>query len=449
MSATISPATPQHAAPASPPVTVRTVFDLWWPLAASWLLMGFELPVVSAAMARMAEPTLSLAAYGAIVFPLALIIESPIIMLLSASTALSRDAASYRLIRRFMFLAGGGLTLVHALVAFTPLYDWLIGSVMGVPAVVAEHGRVGLQIMTPWTLSIAYRRFQQGVLIRNGHSRAIGVGTGVRLGANVVVLWAAWAMGTVPGIVAGALAVALGVVAEAVYAGFRVRPVLRGQVWPAPAQDPPLTQARFMRFYLPLMLTPVLMFLAMPLTSAAMSRMPLAIESLAAWPVIMGLVFTLRSVCFGLNEVVVAMLERPGSAPALGAFTRRLAVATSAALGLMALTPLGDLWFGRVSALTPQLVALALPGLWIAFLLPAITAYQSLYQGALVHAHATRGVTEAIVIYLLTVIAVLAIGGRVPGLPGLYAGLAATVAGNAAQTAWLWRGARSRMSLKA
>ena len=449
MSAATSPTPPAAGLPADTPVTVRTVFGLWWPLAASWLLMGFELPVVSAVMARLAEPTLSLAAYGAIVFPLALIIESPIIMLLSASTALSRDAASYRLIRRFMFMAGGVLTLVHVAIAFTPLYDWLIGRVMGVPAVVAEHGRIGLQIMIPWTLSIAYRRFQQGVLIRNGHSRAVGVGTGVRLGASVAVLAVAYTMGTVPGIVAGTLAVALGVVAEAVYAGFRVHPVLRERIWPAPAQDPPLDHARFMRFYTPLMVTPVLMFLAMPLTSAAMSRMPRPIDSLAAWPVIMGLVFTLRSVCFGLNEVVVAMLERPGSAPALAAFTRRLALGTSAALGLMAVTPLGALWFGRVSALPTPLVELALPGLWIAFLLPAITAWQSLYQGTLVHAHATRGVTEAIVIYLLTVIAVLAIGARVPGLPGLYVGLAATTIGNAAQTAWLWRGARVRSALPA
>jgi hypothetical protein len=431
------PGPPQASIPAA--VTVRDVFATWWPLAASWLMMGFELPVVSAVIARLPEPTLSLAAYGAIVFPIALIIESPIIMLLSASTALSKNATAYRLIRRFMFITAGALTLVHVAIAFTPFYDWLIGHVMAVPDVVAEQGRIGLRIMTPWTLAIAYRRFQQGVLIRNGASRAIGVGTGVRLATNIIVLGAGYAIGQFSGIVVGTAAVALGVVAEAIYAGFRVHPILRDRVWPAPAQDPPLTHARFMRFYLPLMLTPVLMFLAMPLTSAAMSRMPRAIDSLAAWPVIMGLVFTLRSVGFGLNEVVVAMLERPGAAPALRAFTVRLAFATSACLGLLAATPLGPLWFGGVSALEPNLVALAVPGLWISFLLPGVTAFQSLYQGTLVHAHRTRAVTEAIVIYLLTVIAVLAIGGAIPTLPGLYAGLAATMLGNTAQTLWLWR----------
>jgi len=48
---------------------------------------------------------------------LALIIEAPIIMLLAASTALSKDLPSYRLIRRFMMWAGGLLTGLHILVA--------------------------------------------------------------------------------------------------------------------------------------------------------------------------------------------------------------------------------------------------------------------------------------------------------------------------------------------
>ena len=67
---------------------MRRVVRTWWPLAASWLLMASEQPVLSAIVARLAEPEINLAAWGGLVFPLALIIESPIIMLLSASTAL-------------------------------------------------------------------------------------------------------------------------------------------------------------------------------------------------------------------------------------------------------------------------------------------------------------------------------------------------------------------------
>jgi len=90
-------------------ISMRHIFDTWWPLAASWLLMGAELPLLSAVIARLENPKIHLAAYGGVVFPLALLIEAPIIMLLAASTALSKDMASYRLVRRFMMITSASL----------------------------------------------------------------------------------------------------------------------------------------------------------------------------------------------------------------------------------------------------------------------------------------------------------------------------------------------------
>ena len=423
----------------------RQVFTTWWPLAASWLLMGLELPAVAATMARLPEPRVSLAAYGGVVFPLALLIESPIVMLLAASTAVVRDWASYRVVRRFMFTTSLSLTGLHALIAFTPLYDLVVTGLLGVPDEVREPARIGLQIMLPWTFSIAYRRTQQGVLIRNGHSRAVGIGTAVRLTATALVLGVGMVAGHLPGIVIGTLAVAAGVASEAVYAAVRVHAVLQQQVRPAPAVDPPLTMARFVKFYLPLSVTPLIVFLAMPMSSAAMSRMARPLDSLAAWPVVSGLIFTLRSSGFALNEVVVALLERPGAAAALRQFAYGLAAVTTSLLLVVAITPLGGLWFGRVSALAPDLETLARAGLWVGITLPALTVLQNLYQGVVVHSHRTRGVTEAVLIYLLSSAAVLGVGVRWAAFPGLYVALAAMVVGNVLMVAWLWVRARDEM----
>src|SRR4030066_1666397 len=123
-----------------PQLSSRRIFHTWWPLAASWLLMGVEAPAISAVIARLANPEISLAAYGGIVFPLALIIESPIIMLLSASTALSKDWDSYRKIYRFMMVTSAAATAVHALVAFTPLYDLVVDRLLGAPQAIQEPG---------------------------------------------------------------------------------------------------------------------------------------------------------------------------------------------------------------------------------------------------------------------------------------------------------------------
>ncbi len=421
----------------TPPVTTSDVARAWVPLAASWLFMALELPLVSAVLARLPEPKITLAAYGGLVFPLALLIESPVIMLLSASTALSRDERSYRVGRRIMLALGGGFTALHALVAFTPLYDLLARNLLAVPEGIVEPARLGLRIMTPWTFSIAYRRFQQGVLIRFGHAREVGIGTAVRLGTNALVLSLGAAMRVRPGIAVGTAAVALGVMAEAAYAGVRARPVVRGPLRAAASTGTPLTTGRFLRFYLPLMVTPLILFLASPLTSAAMSRMPSPLDSLAVWPVLSGLVFIVRSAGFALNEVVVAMLDRPGAWGALRRLALGIAFVTSALLLLTATTPVARLWLGRVSGLPPALVALGSSALWLGILVPALSAGQSLYQGALVHAHLTHGVSESVTLYLVVTTLVLGAGVIWGRLPGLTIALGATTLGALVQVSWL------------
>jgi hypothetical protein len=419
------------------PVRVRTVIHAWWPLAASWLLMGLELPAVSAGMARLPDSTVSLAAYGGVVFPLSLLIEAPIIMLLAASTALARDWPSYRLVRRFMYLASSVMTALHVLVAFTPLYDVVVGRLLHAPADILEPGRRGLMIMTPWTLSIAYRRTQQGVMIRFGRSWAVGVGTVLRLAANLFVLGIGAAIGTIPGIVVGSAAVAAGVISEAVLSGILVQPVLKHHLRTAPPAEKPLTLGAFLRFYAPLAATPVIAFLAMPLASAAMGRMPRTLESLAAWPVVNGLTFTLRSVGFALNEVVVALLDRPHATQALKRFTFGLATLTSAALLLTAVTPLGTLWFVTLTALPIAILPLARVGLALSIAAPALSALQSWYQGVIVHSRRTRGVTESVVVYLLTIAAILGAGIAWGHVAGLWVAIVALIVGNATQVLWL------------
>src|SRR5262245_15906785 len=337
---------------------IAGVFRTWWPLAASWILMGLEVPAVSAVIARLPHPTVGLAAYGGIVMPVSMFIEGPIIMLLAASTALSRDRASYDVGRRFMLRAGFALSALHALVAFSPLYDLVVGSLLHAPKETLEAGRLGLRIMTFWTICIAYRRFQQGVLIRFGHGRSVGVGTMIRLATNALLLTAGALIGTLPGIAVGTIAVASGVLAEALYAGWRVHPVLTRELPARDAKQEALTPAGFLHFYLPLALTPVFLFAGLPLTSAAVGRMPLALGSLAVWPVVNGLAFTVRSTGFAFNEVVVSLLDRPGAPAALQRFAWTVAIASAAVLAAVALTPLATLYFSDISALPGNLLPL-------------------------------------------------------------------------------------------
>ncbi|MBN1179739.1 MAG: hypothetical protein JXD18_11025 [Anaerolineae bacterium] len=426
-------------------VSLWRVAAVWWPLAGSWLLMSAEQPAMSAVVARLAAPEINLAAWGGVVFPLILIIESPIIMLLSASTALSRDWDSYLRIRTFMMWAGAVLTVLHVLVAFTPVYYVVVEDILRSPAEIVEPARIGLMIMTPWTWAIAFRRFNQGVMIRFGHPRAVALGTLIRLAADIAVLVGGYLIGTIPGIVVASSAIAAGVVAEAIYAGLRVRPVIREQLRHAPAAAQPLTWRVFVDFYLPLALTSLLNLVVQPLGSAAIGRMPQALASLAVWPVVTGVIFVLRSLGVAYNEVVIALLDEPGAARQLRRFAALLVVSSTALQLLLAATPLGELWFRNISALPERLLPLATTGMWLAVLLPGLNVLQSWYQGTLTYCRRTRGITEALGIFLVVTSAVLWLGVQRGEVAGLYVGLAAFTVGSLAHTAWVWLRSRPAM----
>jgi len=427
-------------------LSLSKIFKVWIPLALSWLLMGMELPILSAVVARLVEPEINLAAYGGIVFPLALIIEAPIIMLLAASTALSKDWASYKKLYTYMMAAGAVLTALHLLVALSPIYYFVAEGLLDAPAEIIEPARIGLIIMTPWTWTIAYRRLHQGIMIRFGHTNIVGIGTGVRLVLDILVLGVGYIL-KLPGIVVATSAVASGVTAEAIYIGLRVRSVLREDLKPAPAVHPALTYRAFFDFYLPLVMTSLLTLLIQPLGSAALSRMPRALESLAVWPVISGLIFMLRSMGVAFNEVVVALLDQPHATKYLRRFTVLLSIGTTGILLITAATPLARIWLENFSGLSPELASLARNGIWFGFLLPGLNSLQSWYQGVLLNSGKTRGISEAVAIFLFSAGIVL-LGGVAWGrIPGLYVGLGAFSFGMLIQTIWLW--VRSRSVIRA
>ena len=430
---------------ATTPLSSRRIFHTWWPLAASWLLMGIELPAISAVIARLENPAINLAAYGGIIFPLALIIESPIIMLLAASTALSKDWASFAKIRRFMMIAGASLTLLHVLIAFTPLYFVIVEKFFGAPQEIIEPARIGLMIMTPWPWAIAYRRFHQGMLIRFGHSKSVSTGTLIRLCADMIVLGIGYAINDISGIVVATSAVVAGVVCEAVYVGIIARPVINNELKPAPSIQPPLTWTAFFAFYNPLVLTSLLSLLVQPIGAAALSRMPQPIESLATWAVVSGLVFMFRSAGIAYNEVVVALLDEFQAAKKLWKFAVNLILVTTCVWVLFMATPISSFWFQTVSALPINLALLAQVGIWTTLPMPALAVLQSWYQGAILHSQKTRGITEAVIVYLLVNFAILILGVFSGIVIGLYIGLVSFVISTFIQTVWLWF--RSRQAI--
>jgi len=346
-----------------------------------------------------------------------------------------------------MMFMGAVLTGLHALVAFTPLFDFLVGGLMGIPDELLEPARIGLRIMLFWTWAIAYRRFNQGILIRFGRSRIVSAGTLVRLFSVLFLLGAGVMAGSLPGMIVAASAISFGVLAEASFIGMKVRPLLKdfpaleeGREDPAGGLEQAITVTSFTAFYLPLAMTSILRLAFQPVISSAVSRSPLALESLAVWPVLYGLFFILRCSGYAFQEVAVSLLDRKGARLVLGRLAAIISLASSAGFLLIAFTPLSRVWFAYFSGLPAALSELGETGIWFGCVLPALSVYQSWYQARMVYLRKTGPVTESVIMYILSCSLVLLITVLSGRITGLYAAVLSLSVGVSVQTAWLrWK----------
>ena len=419
------------------PLSFRTILATWWPLAASWILMGVEMPLIAAVLGRLPDPQVQLAAYGGVVFPVSLIIESPVIMLLAASTRLSDSPENYRYLRRFARTLGYGLTAVHGLVAFTPLFDLIVVPIIDPPAAVIEPARAGLQWMLPFTAAVAERRFHQGLLIRFGRQRQVGAGTIVRLIATAIPLWFAYRVGSSQGASYAAMAVACGVVAEAIFA--------RGGAWfveRGPLQHATSTRRLDLRttiaFYTPLALTSTISLASYPIASAGMNRMPQALASLALWPAASGLSFFTRSSGVAFNEVAVRHAGDPGGRPALARFAWIMGGLFSLLVAIIGFTQVAEWWYVDLEGTPPDRLPLAVQATLAMIPLPLLSFLSSHWQGLLVDDHRTRPISEGVAVGLVTIIATLGIFIAWPVIGGVVAAMIALSVGAGTQTVWLW-----------
>lgn len=417
----------------------RTIFLFWLPLFASWLLMTAEGPIVSATINRLPNEVIMLAAQG-IVVSLSVTIESPIITLLSTSTALVKDRASFLLVRRFTIHWMVLLTAVTVLIAFTPLFDLVVRRWLGTPPEVAEWVRPGLQIMTLWSAAIAWRRFLQGVLISFGQPNKMAWGTLVRLlasGGTAVVL--AFFSGF-SGVIIGASALMAGVVAEAVFATIAVRPLLQNELSPtAPtAEDEPLTYRELFWFHLPLAATSLMILLVQPLVTSSLAKLDNPIQSLAAWPVLFQILLMARAAAFALPEAVIALSKRAASTQPLRRFSRTLATAVTLFMILFILTPLSGFYIFVVQDMTADVGALAQSTLRLYLLFPGLTVLGMWLRGILIHGRHTQEVNVAMGVNLGVTAVVLWLGvqQRWPGLPTAAAALNLALLAEILYLAW-------------
>ena len=445
-------------------------------------MMAVEGPYLAAVVARLPEPTLGLAAYG-VAIALAVLIEAPVIMLLSASTALVEDAVSYRRLRTFAHGLNLFSTLLLLGILIPPVHRGLMLAVLGLPEDLAQLTYGALWCFLPWPAAIGYRRFWQGVLIRSGRTRLVAGGTVVRLVSMSVAALVLALVTELPGAAVGASALSFGVVMEAAVARWMAREAIHLLLAPA---TPALTTSGeavasglhavstdphdiaeigragvstaaaepaepgegaagdglgfgdISRFYLPLALTSLIGIAIQPMLTFFMGRAASPVESLAVFPVVHSLGFIFRSVGLSFQDAVIALLGRGDEGYAeIRRFAIGLGASLSGILALIAFTPLSSLWFVHVSGLSPELASFAIPAARVLTPVPFLGVVLSLQRGTLIRNRTTGPIIVGTATEITTVAVVFVAVGWGLGWVGATAAFTGFLCGRLAANVYL------------
>jgi progressive ankylosis protein len=412
------------------PQSYSQIFRFWLPLALTWLMMSVEGPYIAAIIARLAGEKLNLAAYG-IAFAFALVAESPVIMLMSAATALCRNCNNYLKLRDFSILLSLAVTILLALFLIPPIFNLVIITLLDLPADIARLAHTALLCFLPWPSAIGIRRFYQGVLITAHKTRRVAFATVFRLLSMSACAFMLYNFSHLNGAIIGAIALSTGVCFEALFTRYLARHAIKAVLNTTPLDgDPDLNLKEIWNYYLPLAMTPFIALSVHPLVTFFLGKSLFAIESLAVMPVIHGLSFVFRSVGLSYQEVAIALIgENRNNYRKVRNFAICLGITTTVGLSLIAFTPLNRIWFHDVSGLSPELADFALHPLQILAIFPALTVLISFQRSVLIVDKVTKPVSLTTLLEAGGIFAVLAVGVIYSALPGAVAAAIAYVSG--------------------
>ncbi len=400
-------------------------------------MMSVEGPYLSALIARLEEPEYNLAAYG-IAFSLALIVEAPVIMMMSASIALVKDYQSFLKLRKFNYGLMAILTAVIIGFITPPIFYFITEDLIGLPNEVSHLTHLAVIILIPWPAAIGFRRFYQGILIRNNHTRLVAYGTIIRLLSMTLTAFVLYKFTSVPGVIVGASALSTAVVCEAIASKFMAKKIIDKLESSIVENQRVLTIKEIIHFYYPLAITSLLTLGVQPFVTFLIGQSKMPLESFAVMPVVTSFVFIFRGLGLSYQEVVIALIgDEMMEFNQLKKFAQKLGFFLAVTLMIIAFTPLSEIWFNDISGLSESLTNFAKTPLMIMSFFPAFTVLISFQRAILVKAKESKQITYGTAIEFIGIIIVLIICIKVFALAGAIAATISFVLGRIAVCAYL------------
>ncbi len=283
------------------PLSQKEISLFFFPLLLNVQMMSVSHSIINAALARQEDFITALAAFS-VAMVVHLFVASPSYQNHIIAIAMVRGRRSLRGTIFFVLLVSVYVSVVLALLAFTPVGDFVLGRLLGVTGEVAEGARsvLGLLVFLPFLTG--FRGLFQGLVIQARRTALVSFATGVRIGALLLflILGARWYAG--PAL--GAFALLGCIVVETALMGFFA---LRFRLPPGEGEEKGALE--ILRFAFPLAWSSCLQQTVPLLINAIISRLPDGALALASFGVIRGFLFLLAGPMRNLQQAYLSLVR--------------------------------------------------------------------------------------------------------------------------------------------
>lgn len=401
------------------PLTIRTAALFFIPLILTTELHQLSHSVVQAFLARLGDPTITLAAFS-IAFSFNTVFSSVISVAAQAGLSFITDKRSFWRLGRFYFWFSLIPFFIIEVVALTSLGDWLFGEMIGASAEVTRLAKPASAVMGLWIIPNQVRNLATALCLKQRRTILLSHATTLRLISQAVMLMALPFL--MEGAVAGAASLVGAMTVEAAYLYVVTRYIYAELPKDSGHQA---SYRQIWGFSWPLMVT-----------TASENGVPFVINfflgrlvnpdlALAAFGVVNALKSLIVSPLRNLVQTTQALVQSREDMRVMLRFTHWLALIYVVVVGILFYTPMREVVLNGIMGLRSDLSAYATPAVRMVLLVAIVWGYSSLFRGLLSAMRRTRSIAATAVIRLVVVVAVGSITLLEPGLNGAVVGVAA------------------------
>ena len=383
-----------------PGITMKDPFWFFMPLIFTAELMMISHSVIHAFLARLADPTATLAAFS-ISFILHGVVGSPLWVGPQVAITFLSDKRSVGRLFRFHMQATVVPTALMLLVAWTPAGVWLYAVFMGAGAEVVRQAQEATVYFTLVFFVVPFRNIATGLIMVNRRTALITLGTAVRLLSLAGFLYVLpfWLSGAAVGAMAlfGCIAV------ESVFSVlmaihfYRALPAEKGE---------PAGYGEMWRFSWPLMLNQTAESAVFFVINFFLGRLARPDLALAAFGVMRGIQMVMLSSLRNLAQTAQTLTRTREDLQVMLRFSFWVILVISLLALVLFITPARWWVLYSVMGLTRELAEYIVTPLILSFVVAVFWGYSSLFKGLVTALRRTGRLAVTAVVRLVVVVGV-------------------------------------------